>query len=181
VDVPGYEIRFATPEDVNALPDIERLAGLLFKTHPEDLGIPESMYEESNTVETFAAAQAAGRLWVATTAGGELVGFALVIELDGYAHLDEIDVLPSHSGQGIGSSLLAAVCSWAKDTGYPAVTLRTFRAVPWNAPFYQNRGFRIVDSSALAAAHRGLETSERARGLRTDLRVTMAYDTTESR
>jgi len=178
VELPGYDIRLAIPEDVAALPEIERLAGLLFKTYPEDLGIPEAMYEEPNSVEAFAAAQAAGRLWVATTAGGELVGFALVIELDGYAHLDEIDVLPSHGGQGIGSALLAAVCSWAKDTGYRAVTLRTFRDVPWNEPFYQSRGFRIVDSSVLSAAHRGLEASERQRGLRTDCRVTMAYDTT---
>jgi GNAT superfamily N-acetyltransferase len=178
VNAPGYDIRLATLEDVNALPEIERLAGLLFKTHPEDLGIPASMYEEPNSVETFEAAQAAGRLWVATTASAELVGFALVIELDGYAHLDEIDVLPSHGDRGIGSALLAAVCYWAKDRGYPAVTLRTFRDVPWNAPFYHSRGFRIVDGSALAAAHRRLETSERERGLRTDLRVTMAFDTT---
>jgi GNAT superfamily N-acetyltransferase len=178
VELPGYKIRLATPEDVTALPEIERLAGLLFKTHPDDLGIPEALYEEPNSVETFAAAQAAGRLWVATTASAELVGFALVVELSGYAHLDEIDVLPLHGGQGIGSSLLAAVCAWAKDAGYPAVTLRTFRDIPWNAPFYQSRGFRVVHSAALSSAHGELETLERVRGLRTDRRVTMAYDTT---
>ena len=172
----GYAIRLALPEDVAVLPEVERLAGRLFKTYPGDLGIPEEMYEHPNSVETFAAAQRAGRLWVATVSGGELVGFALVMEIEGYAHLDELDVLPLHGGQGIGSALLATVCSWAKDTGYSAVTLRTFRDVPWNAPFYQSRGFRIVDSAALSAAHLGLEASERRRGLRTDIRVTMAYE-----
>ena len=51
------------------------------------------------------------------------------------------------------------------------------RDVPWNAPFYGHRGFRIVDGAALSTAHAGLEESERQRGLRTDLRVTMAYET----
>src|SRR5687767_2756637 len=120
----GYDIKLAKPEDVHVLPEVERLAGLLFKTYAGDLGIPEEMYEAPNSVETFAAAQRAGRLWVATESGGELVGFALVMEIAGYAHIDELDVLPLHGGQGIGSALLATVCSWAKDMGYPAVTLR---------------------------------------------------------
>jgi GNAT superfamily N-acetyltransferase len=177
MNVPGYDIRRAVSEDVAALPEIERLAGRLFKTYPGDLGIPEQLYEAPNCVQTFAGAQRAGRLWVATATGGELVGFALVVEIEGYAHLDELDVLPVHAGRGIGSALLAAVCSWAKDSGYPAVTLRTFRDVPWNAPFYRRRGFRVVDSGALSVAHVGLEASERERGLRTDIRVTMAYET----
>ncbi|MBN1984530.1 MAG: hypothetical protein JW795_23590, partial [Chitinivibrionales bacterium] len=80
---PGFDIRKALPEDVAALPEIERFAGHLFKTYPQDLGIPEEMYQASNTVETFAAAQRAGHLWVATASDGELVGFALVIELAG--------------------------------------------------------------------------------------------------
>ncbi len=174
---PGYDIRRAGPEDVAVLPGIERLAGLLFKTYPGDLGIPEELYEAPNSAETFAAAQQAGRLWVASASDGELVGFALVVDIEGYAHLDELDVVPAHGGQGIGSALLATVCSWAQDRGYPAVTLRTFRDVPWNAPFYQSRGFRIVDGAALSKAHVELEASERQRGLRTDMRVTMAYET----
>ncbi|TVR73371.1 MAG: GNAT family N-acetyltransferase [Spirochaetaceae bacterium] len=177
MNTPGFEIRRAVPEDLALLPGIERLAGYLFKTYPLDLGIPEEMYQTPNSVETFAAAQKAGRLWVATVSGEELVGFALAMEIEGYAHLEEIDVLPSYGGKGIGSALLARVCSWATDTGHPAVTLRTFRDVPWNGPFYQSRGFRIVDSAALSAAHVELEVSERQRGLRTDTRVTMVYET----
>lgn len=172
------EIRFATPGDVQALPDIERRAALLFKTHPEDLGIPESLYQQSNSIDTFAMAQKAGRLWVASRDGFEVIGFALVLDIAGYAHLDELDVLPQHGGQGIGSALLAAVCAWAKTEGYAAVTLRTFRDVPWNAPFYRRRGFRVVDGATLSAEHAALEVSEQQRGLRSELRVTMVYDTT---
>ncbi len=173
---PGYEIRLAAAADVAALPEIERQAGFQFKSHPADLGITQAMYEDPNSIETFAEAQRAGRLWVAHAPTADPVGFALVTEVAGYAHLDEFDVLPLHGGQGIGSALLATVCAWAREMGYPAVTLRTFRDVPWNARFYQARGFRVVDSAALSAAHVALETSERQRGLRTDIRVTMAYD-----
>jgi GNAT superfamily N-acetyltransferase len=171
-----FHIRSAIPEDVVTLPEIERLAGYMFKSYPGDLGISEEIYENPNTVETFAAAQEAGLLWVATASGGEPVGFALVIEIEGYAHLEEIDVLPAFGCNGIGSELLAKVCSWAKEKGYPAVTLRTFRDVPWNAPFYHSRGFRIVDSAMLSPVHVQLEALELERGLRTDIRVTMVYE-----
>jgi GNAT superfamily N-acetyltransferase len=168
-----HEIALAAPDDIAVLPEVERLAGLQFKAYPE-LGIPDEMYSEPNSVKTFAAAQRAGRLWVAR-ADRQPVGFALVVDVDGFAHLDELDVLPRYGGRGIGTSLVATVCRWASDASYPAVTLRTFRGVPWNAPFYQKRGFRVVESHTLSAGHVALELMERQRGLRTDLRVTMAY------
>ena len=177
MDRESYQVRRAEAEDVSLLPDIERMAASLFRTYPSDLGLTEDNYENVNSVETFADAQRSGRLWVATVTSGSIVGFALVTELSGYAHLDELDVLPSHGRQGIGSALLAAVSSWAQEGGYPAVTLRTFRDVPWNGPFYRSRGFRVVESSPLSSRHLELEASERRRGLRTDLRVTMAYNT----
>jgi 4-diphosphocytidyl-2-C-methyl-D-erythritol kinase len=125
----------------------------------------------------FLEAERGRRLWVALAGGGTIVGFARVSELSGYAHLDELDVLPSHGRQGVGSALLAAVCSWARERGYPAVTLRTFQDVPWNGPFYRARGFHVVEGARLSTQHLELEMSERLRGLRTDLRVTMAYNT----
>jgi hypothetical protein len=69
------------------------------------------------------------------------------------------------------------VCRWAKENGYPAVTLRTFRDVPWNAPFYEHRGFHVVDSAELSPEHVLLEDLERQRGLHPDIRVTMIYPT----
>src|SRR5262245_5997485 len=119
----AHSIRLARPGDVGALPEIERTAGHMYKSFPGDLGIPEELYEQPTSMETFAAAQRAGRLWVAVTPRGTPVGFALVVEIDRYAHLEELDVLPSHGRQGVGSSLVNVVCSWAQERGYPAVTL----------------------------------------------------------
>jgi GNAT superfamily N-acetyltransferase len=174
-----YHVRRAVTEDVPLLPDIERVAASLFKTYPSDLGLTEENYESVGSVETFAEAEQRGRLWVAATGSGAIVGFARVTELSGYAHLDELDVRPSHGRQGIGSALLATVCSWAQERGYLAVTLRTFRDVPWNGPFYRGRGFHIVEGARLSERHLELEAAAKSRGLRTDLRITMAYNTAD--
>jgi GNAT superfamily N-acetyltransferase len=172
----NFVITLAKQEDIYSLPEIERRAGLLFKPYSEELGLRE--YYLVNSVETLSKAQQSDLLWVAKTSQCELVGFALVIEIEGFAHLEELDVLPSYGRQGVGSALLLAVCTWAKAAGYPALTLRTFCDIPWNQPFYQRRGFRIVDSSSLSAGHVELEVIEKQLGLRTDVRVTMTYDIT---
>ena len=172
-----YEIRRAVPEDVSFLPDVERLAGSLFDTHLAEVGLTDDAVAHVNSIEDFQRAREAGRLWVAVAADGQVVGFALVLEIGGYAHLEELDVLPAHGRRGVGSALLDAVCVWAGAAGYPAVTLRTFRDIPWNAPFYRSKGFEVVDSSQLSDEHVDIEALERQRGLRTEFRVSMKYST----
>lgn len=167
-------------ESLSHLPEIERSAASLFKTHPEDLGIPDALYDALTPIDTFAQAQKHGHLWVAVdTTSEEVVGFARVSELSGFAQLDELDVLPTHARQGVGSALLSAVCAWARAALLPGVTLRTFRDVAWNGPFYMKRGFVVCDGVTLSANHVALETAERGRGLRTELRTTMIFRMTE--
>jgi GNAT superfamily N-acetyltransferase len=69
------------------------------------------------------------------------IGFAIINELDELAHLGQLAVHPVHNRHGVGSALLTAVCAWAQENGYPAITLTTFAEVPWNAPWYTARGF----------------------------------------
>jgi GNAT superfamily N-acetyltransferase len=64
--------------------------------------------------------------------------------VDGTAYLAALAVLPSDMRTGVGSRLLERACEWARGQGYPAMTLTTFRDVPWNAPFYAKRGFAEV-------------------------------------
>ena len=154
---------------------IEREAGTLFDDWFEQTGLTEGVLADVTPVNTLEEAQRSGRLWVASAAEDVVVGFALALRLGGLAHLDELDVLPSHGHHGVGSALLRAVCSWAAQSEYPAVTLSTFRDVPWNAPFYERRGFTVGNPSKLLQDHVRLVESERQRGLRTDRRVLMAY------
>ena len=171
----GYCVRLATADDVAQLPEIEREAGTIFRGRLEETGLTEALLTDVTSLDAFENARRFGHLWVAVAPSGDVVAFALVLMLGGIAHLDELDVLPTHGRQGVGSALLHTVCSWAEQAGHPAVTLSTFRDVAWNGPFYARRGFRVVDPSAISADHVHLVESERERGLRTDLRVLMAY------
>jgi GNAT superfamily N-acetyltransferase len=171
-----YSIRLAQPADVPTLPAVELEAATLFADYEEETGLGPAALAVTNTVEEFRAAQEAGWLWVAAGSDDRAVGFALLVEIDGFVHLDELDVLPAHGRQGLGSALLATVCAWAEANNYGGVSLSTFRYVPWNAPFYARRGFRVLPAGELTPGLASLVASERARGLRTDLRVVMLWE-----
>jgi L-amino acid N-acyltransferase len=126
-------------------------------------------------VEPLAALVDAGRAWVAV-ADGELIGFVAVDVVDGCGHVEEVAVAPAWSGRGIGSVLLERAAGWAVDEGSPALTLTTFRDVPWNRPFYERRGFSVVEEDALSAAQRALLVEEEHHGLVRELRVFMRRD-----
>lgn len=173
----GYVVRLAVQEDLSFLPELEKVAGLRFKPYSADLSLTEEMYDDVTPMATFEEAQRNEHLWVVAAPTRDIAGFALVTIVGDYVHLHELDVLPSHSRQGFGTALLSTVCAWARDARYRGVTLRTFRDVPWNAPFYARHGFRVVNASVLSPAHRELEADEHDHGLRAELRVTMLYDT----
>jgi GNAT superfamily N-acetyltransferase len=170
--VPGYSIRLARQAEVGLLPDIERQATLLFAECADEIGIRVED-AQSTALDVLLTANDDGRLLVAVDAAGQPVGFALLKDLGLFAHLEELDVLPAHGRKGIGSALLEAVCSWAYTHGFSFVTLSTFRDVPWNAPFYARRGFAVVEVDDLPPELVSIVEAERARGLRTELRVVM--------
>jgi len=84
---------------------------------------------------------------------------------DGRLHIDEIDVLRGHQGQGIGRRLLATAEAWARARGLRALSLTTFRNVPWNAPFYASCGFREWAPEEAPASIRQSLAHEAAKGL----------------
>lgn len=73
------------------------------------------------------------------------IGFVHVIEVDGFAHLEQLSVRPEKSRQGIGRALVKAAMVEAAARGYKNLTLRTFAEVPWNAPFYATCGFEVSE------------------------------------
>jgi GNAT superfamily N-acetyltransferase len=99
---------------------------------------------------------------VVLVAGDPPVGFASVHVVDAVAHLWQLAVHPSATRHGYGSALVAAVCNWAVSKRLDAVTLTTFRDVPWNAPFYARLGFRVLDDLTPGLA--AIRDEERALG-----------------
>jgi GNAT superfamily N-acetyltransferase len=128
--------------------------------------------------DTFRAARAEGRLWVAL-ADDTPVGFALVEMLaDGFPHLEEIDVDPRHGRRGLGTALVRAVCAWASRSGHREVTLTTFRDVRWNMPFYTRLGFEEIPADELRPELVAVVRDETARGLDPTGRAVMRYRVT---
>lgn len=167
-DVPSCTIAPARPSDVAALAAIERAAARLLAGHA-----PPSVLAETTDEAELRSALSDGRLWVARD-GDAAVGFALVELLSPRrAHLEEVDVLPSHGRRGLGAALVRAVCAWAERRGCAEVTLTTFRDVPWNMPFYTRLGFVEVPGAALDAEMEEIVRDEAARGLARDRRVVM--------
>ena len=165
---PWYSITTPRPQDLARLPAIELAAARLLAGHA-----PESVLKETTSHEELLRAAREGLLWV-VRADDAAVGFAHVEVIDAVtAHLEEIDVLPSHGRRGLGTWLVMHVCRWAVTNGFESVTLTTFRDVPWNMPFYERLGFRVVPTPELSPALSTVVRDETRRGLDPLRRVVM--------
>lgn len=125
-------------------------------------------------VAALEAWRKAGRAWVTTDRDGHPVGFVVVDLIDGGAHIEEISVLPELGGKGHGMALMRHVEGWARRKGFTTVTLTTFRDVPWNRPWYERRGYRVLAEDEWTPGLAARRTEEAAHGLDPDQRVVMA-------
>lgn len=164
----GVLIRKGSAGDIEPLLDIERRAAQLLLQH----GNHDLFAMHSLSAHDLQRGIQQALLQVAEVAG-QPVGFALCGEIDGHAHLFEMDVLPEHGRRGIGSALLEAVCRDAFARSCPSMTLTTLRDVPWNAPFYARRGFVELPEPAWGPALRKIIERERMLGFPMQMRVVM--------
>lgn len=167
-----YQIRPARLKELALIPEIEQAASTLFL----DTDYSYLPGFEPISMDLLRARQRDGLVWVACDGAQEPVGFAVAAVVDGVAHLDELDVLPSHGRRGLGRRLTLTVCEWARAAGYEAVTLSTFRDIPWNRPFYESIGFRSLGEEELGPGLRQLRAREAAMGLPLGKRVCMRRD-----
>ncbi len=124
----AFAIRVAAPADFAHLREIEAESDELFAS----VGI--GPFQEDDAAHHLMAVD------VVSVVGEPPLRFASVEVVDGAAHLWQLSVVPSIQRRGLGRALVAAVCDWARLMGYEAVTLTTFRDVPWNGPFYEKLG-----------------------------------------
>src|SRR6266581_2850286 len=122
-------VRQARPEDVGRLQAIQLAAGNSFR----DIGMSAAADTFPLPAESLSGYRRAGRAWVAADEHDEPVGFVVADVVDGSAHIEQVSVHPAHAGQRIGAMLLDYVADWAAEQGMHAMTLITFRGVPWNA------------------------------------------------
>ena len=168
----GYSVRAARVDDLASLPAIERAAAAAFRDYLRETGMSAAAFEDVSNLEDLESAMRGGRLWVATHDGSP-VAFAWVEAVAGYAHLEEVDVHPAHTRRGLGRALIDVVSAWALSHRFDAVTLTTFRDVPWNAPYYERLGFSETTAASLSPAHVAIVRDEASRGFDPAKRVTM--------
>jgi GNAT superfamily N-acetyltransferase len=156
----SVRIRLARPDDLDAISAIERAATQLFVGVSDAVAADEPMPPEE--VRSYIEG---GRAWVAVTDDDVPVGHAFAKVVDGEGYLHQVDVVPTHGRQGIGRALVEHVCAWAAGRGLPAVTLTTFRDVPWNGPFYARLGFEELPDPELGPQLAAVRAAERAQGL----------------
>jgi GNAT superfamily N-acetyltransferase len=164
-------IRPARPADAVRLPDVERAAGAVFRTLPGLAWIADG---EPMPADEHRRLIGYGLCWVAEAAGS-VIGFLAAERAGPELHVVELSVRPEYQRQGVGRQLIEAALAAADNAGLTAVTLTTFRDVPWNAPFYARLGFREVPPAAISSRLAARTAQDSARGLPAERRCAMRF------
>jgi GNAT superfamily N-acetyltransferase len=169
----GYTIRPASISDLKYLNKIELAAARIFPVE----AISEEIRNQALPLELLESAQAEGRLFVAANTEDEPVGFIALHIYDDGAFIIELDVHPSYHRKGLGKVLIMAAADWAILHECSALTLTTFSAVQWNAPYYERLGFKRLRAFEIGKALSAQLEEEASRGLKD--RVAMRMDLNE--
>ncbi|MCI5077787.1 GNAT family N-acetyltransferase [Oricola sp.] len=151
---PDVVIRAAGAIDVPALHAVEARASRLFADH----GFP-LVGAAPWPIDDFAGFLRDNATLVATDVERP-VGFAVSGPVDDLWWLKELSVDPDFMGRGFGTALIEAVCAEARGAQVRRLGLSTFRDVPFNAPFYARRGFRVMNPDTAPEAWRNRFESE---------------------
>ncbi|MGB3739081.1 MAG: GNAT family N-acetyltransferase [Pontixanthobacter sp.] len=164
-----WNIRLARPADAVAMPAIERAAGAMF----DDIeGLAELARHDAIDPDRLLRYIAKGHCLIAQS-DGRPVGFLANQPFGRELHIWEMNVLPTHQRRGIGSALVRGCLIDARNAGFAAVTLTTFRDVPWNGPFYETLGFDEVTALDAHPRLAGELALEADRGLPAERRCAM--------
>lgn len=155
-------IRTATDQDVCDLPEIERSAGALFRSWA---GLEWIADDDVQSPDQHRALIAHGISLVAEEQAHGIVGFANGEIAPDALHIWQVAVRHDRQGHGIGRQLIEAIEQLARQRGMQALTLTTFRNVPWNEPYYRRLGFRLVPEGGLNPRLRAILEKEEQAGL----------------
>ena len=89
----------------------------------------------------YAAAVSDSEAWVAESSDGEVVGFLLLVGEADSMLLENVAVLPSHHGLGLGRALLVLAEERAVATGRTRIRLYTHESMVENQRLYERNGY----------------------------------------
>jgi GNAT superfamily N-acetyltransferase len=153
-------IRRPTPREIKLLPQIENAADERYRR--VGLGLIVAMPPHS--VTALECGHRCGLLWVATSPRGDIAGFVLMQAETDSLWIDQLSVLDRWQRHGLGTALIDRSIETARELGYGALHLTTYRNVVWNEPFYRRRGFSEVPRGAFGRALRRVLLREVSHG-----------------
>jgi GNAT superfamily N-acetyltransferase len=133
-------IRPVRPHEIALLPQIENAADERYTR----VGLRCVLEMPPQSTDSLEQGRRRRMLWVATSPLDRVVGFALMERSGGAAWLEQLSVLPRWQGCGLGAALIERTAQRARELGHDMLYLSTYLGVPWNAPFYERRGFTSV-------------------------------------
>ncbi|EMD82587.1 GNAT family N-acetyltransferase [Pacificimonas flava] len=163
-------VRLARPDEVIACQDVERRAAAVFASTP----YPHLVDAPPTDACVLRAAIAEGLQWIGIDSRDEtrLAGqLTAAVDADSML-IAQVDVVPHAQRQGLGRALIGAAEAEARRRGLSSLWLRTFRDIPWNAPFYASLGFQPEAATENDVGEHGV-AQERDLGLNPATRVTM--------
>ncbi|KYF69383.1 acetyltransferase [Sorangium cellulosum] len=165
-------VRPAIEADLSRLPEIERSASEAFRGTDLNFEALTSV----TPAEGWRDALRAGTLWVVDDGAGRPIAFLGAEAVGDELHIREFDVDLDHQGQGLGRRLLSHVIAWARTAKFRALTLTTFRTIPWNGLFYAAMGFRELSPAATSSRLVEILKNEARHGLDPAQRCAMRLD-----
>ncbi|HEV3424793.1 MAG TPA: GNAT family N-acetyltransferase [Paraburkholderia sp.] len=167
--------RMAVPDEAEAVRTIEYDAAQRFAS----IGMTGIADAQPMNADFVRRKIEASEIIVAVDDKAGCVAFVMFVPLAKRFYIEELDVLNAWAGQRIGAALIEQVAVLARERGAQELVLSTFRDVPWNAPYYQRLGFRVMDGDRLDARLRALRAAHIARGLDESRRVFMCREVVE--
>jgi GNAT superfamily N-acetyltransferase len=167
-------LRKATQSDAAIFPELEQSAGLSFRADREIAWLADA---ENLPATRYRDIIAEGWSWIAEGEQAQPVAFVAATIEGEELHLWEFNVQIEYQRRGIGRGLLQRLIAEATAAKFPAMTLTTFRDVPWNAPFYRSMGFELVAPGQLDPRLAGLLAKEARMGLPAARRCAMRRKT----
>jgi N-acetylglutamate synthase-like GNAT family acetyltransferase len=138
----GYTFRDAVPGDGTGIVTVFREAMIATVVEVNVLGTPEAAHFVDRSI-VATREEGSDRYWVAETMAGRIVAFAQVRRGLGVAYINNIHVLPSVQGHGIGARLMRLMAR-AIDT--PEVGADVFEGSDVSWAIFQRAGFRQNES-----------------------------------
>ncbi|WP_406259450.1 GNAT family N-acetyltransferase [Streptomyces nigra] len=165
-------IRSVLASELGVIQEIERAAGVLFR----GVGMVEVAEDEPLSVEVLEGYRRAGWAWVGCNPEDRPVGYLVAEPVDGALHVEQVSVHYGAARRGVGRALLTYAQERAREEGLGGLTLTTFAQVPWNAPYYERLGFRVLGEDQITPGLRAIHAREAELGLDRWPRVCMRRD-----